>query len=216
MTTVWRYAKAQAHISWLLPPLWLAAMFGWTFYKHRLPEFRQVGSLFSIFEYFLPLAAAVYLAGVPPFERDEGAAETHLGYPQLPALRLGLLALPPLAAWAATVGAALLTVQLWYLPAQSWTLLKVLAPPTLALTGVALAGAALARHQLGGIVAAFLWWALDAMSRGLFNKQFFLFRASVQTGLFTPEVQGRNIALVGVACLLLAIWVSHRRSHWIR
>lgn len=216
MKMLLRLTKAQFHWSWFLAPLWMAVMLGLLFRRHQLPNYRSVQDLFDAFEYFLPLAAAVLLAGVPAFEREEGAAETHLGYIHLPSVRLGLLALPRLAVWAATAGAALIVVSGWYLPDQTWTLVKVLAPTALALGGAALAGAALTRSQLGGIIAAFFWWVLDATGSGLFNKRFFLFPASVRTGLFTPEAQARNIALVGAACLLLTLWLAHRRSHWIK
>lgn len=216
MQTLWRYTKAQLHWSWLMPPLWLACMWGWTFYRHWPPGSRGVSDLYAIFEYFLPLAAAVYLAGVPAFDRDEGAAETHLGYAQLPGLRLALLALPRLGAWLLAAAAGLLVAQVWYLPGESWHLVKATAAPALALGGAALAGAALLRSQAGGLFAALLWWAFDALVKGAYNKQFFLFRASIRTGLFTPDVQSRNIALVGAAALLAAIWLAHRRSWWIK
>lgn len=127
-----------------------------------------------------------------------------------------LLALPGLAVWAGGVAAALAVVHFAYLPDQTWPLLDVLSRPALALGGAALAGTALARSQIGGITAAFLWWALDALGQGLVGKQFFLFRVSISTGLYTPEVQGRNIALLGAACAALALWLAHRRSWWIR
>lgn len=88
--------------------------------------------------------------------------------------------------------------------------------PALALGGVALAGTALARSQLGGLVAAILWWALDAVGQGAIGKQLFLFRVSIATGLYTPEIQGRNISLAGAACLALALWLAHRRAWWVR
>lgn len=216
MKLLWLCTRAQLHWSWVLLPLWLGAMLAVTFYLHRQAAGRQVRDLYVIFEYYLPLAAAVYLGGVPSFDREEGAAETHLSYPQHPVFRLGLLALPRVAAWAATAAAGLLVVQIWYLDGQTAHLLKVMAPPALALTGAAMAGAAAARMQLGGIMAAFFWWALDATSLGYFNKQFFLFRASIWTGMIAPEVQTRNILLMGTVCLALALWGSHRRSWWIR
>lgn len=216
MRTLYAYARAQVHWSWLLPPLWLGVMLVWLFAGHTDPAARLGSDLYSIFEYFLPLALALYLAEVPAFEKEQGAAETHLGFVQWPSLRLALLALPGLMAWAASVAAALAVVHFAYLPDQSRDLLDVLSRPALALGGVALAGTALARNQIGGITAAFLWWGLDALGQGLVGKQFFLFRVSIATGLYTPEVQGRNIALVGAAGLALALWMAHRRRWWIR
>jgi hypothetical protein len=216
MKALYAYARAQAHWSWLLPPLWLGVMLIYLFASHTDVNKRQVGDLYSIFEYFLPLALALYLADVPAFEKDQGAAETHLGYVQWPSLRLALLALPGLVVWAAGVAAALAVVHFAYLPDQNRALLDVLSRPALALGGVALAGTALARSQVGGLTVAFLWWALDALGQGMVGKQFFLFRVSIMTGLYTPEVQGRNIALLGAAGLAVALWVAHRRSWWIR
>lgn len=216
MITLWRYAKAQLHWSWVLQPLWLAAMLGWLFFNHQIPTRREVWQLYPIFEYYLPLALAIYLAGAPPFDREQGAAEIQLGAPQWPVLRLALLALPRLAAWALTLAAALLVTRVWYLPGYTWTLLKVTGAPSLALAGAALAGSALARHQTGGILAGFAWWVVDAFGGGRVGQKFFLFRISVHTGLYAPEVQTRNIALLGAACLLLCLWVSHRRAYWIR
>lgn len=218
MRTVWRLTLAQMHGSWLLLPAWMLVMLGWALYSHRwLPvSARRVEDLYGIFEYYLPLAAAIYLAGVPAFDREQGAAETHLSYVQLPAARLLLLALPRLALWAATVALALAITQGWYLSGQTRELLQALGAPALALAGVSLAGGALSRHETGGLIAAFGWWAFDALGRGLFNKRFFLFPISVITGGYTQAEQARNIAWVGVACAAAALWAAHRRSWWIR
>jgi hypothetical protein len=216
MTVLWRYARAQASWQWLMQPFVVAVMFLWALLNHRVPETRTLANLYGLCEYFLPLAAALYLGGLPAWEREEGTAETHLTYPQWPSVRLLLAGASRAGAWLLMAGAALGAVQLWYLKDVTLTLAKAVAAPAFALAGAAAAGTAVTRSQAGGFTLAGLWWFFDAVSLGHIKHPFYLFRLSTPPLGLDPAVATRNLWLLGAALWLLALALAHRRERWVR
>jgi|GEM_PF-6718892 len=219
MKTLWRYGKAQAGWSWVLPPAGLLTMFIWIFVDHSTARggVHRLRDLYGIFEYYLPLATTFYLVSLPSFDRDQGAAEGLLTFTQWPSVRLLAAAAPRLAAWLAMSAGAAAIAHFWYFPASPLHLAAVTAAPALGLSGACLLGSALTRHQAGGFMASALWWVMDYGLPGKLHVKLFLFRVShpLQAAVTAAE-QTRNVCLAGAALWLLALWIAHRRPWWVR
>jgi hypothetical protein len=169
-----------------------------------------------ILEVFLPLALALLLAPIPALDRSTGLAELHLSH-RRPALLqlLGHLALP-LLLWAVVLGLTGWVIDRYYAAVPLREFLALTLYPAGALGGAALAGGALARHPVGGVMISGLWSALDLLFPGVLNRFCYLFSyyQPVQ-GLDLATMQGRMAALGALGCLL-ALWLAGRRARWVQ
>lgn len=209
--------KAQANWSWVALPLVLAFLSLITFGSH--PRERHAQDWYGIAEFFLPVAAAFFAAGLPVFDREQEAAELHLSYAHWPSLRLLGLGLGRLGVWLAMAGAVLAVAAIWYLPmtgADLWAAAGVAAAPSFALGAAAAAGAAGARHQAGGLLIAAAWWLIDLIMPGRITRYIYLFRICRPMGVVAPEVHTRNLWLFGLLLWALTLWLAHRRERWVR
>lgn len=229
--------KAQASWLWLVLLAILAGMtlllLGDAF--RPFAKGRSARDLTVILELYLPLALAALAAAVPALERDAGVAELHLSYREPAALRLLQYLAIPLALWLLAVLSVGMAALVWYppdplpaaapaaAPAATWSL-PITAPavvemalwPALGLTGAALAGSALARHQLGGVLASALWWGTDLQMPGELNRWFYLFNVYHPVADLNPAVMHRNILLLALGGLVLALLLAERRERWVR
>jgi len=212
-----RYAwKAQASWGWLP----LAAALGLVLLFVLDEGFRDPGDpphtadLAFLVEVCLPLALALLLARVPVLDRESGASELHLTW-RLPApLYLLRLATVPLIAWAGA-GALLLLAAHWlYTPIDLCLALDMGLYPSLALGGATMAGSALARHQVGGVVTSALWWSVDLLKPGALHRWGHLFPYFRPLGI-DPEPLHLQALAVGALGLALALWLSDRRERWV-
>lgn len=210
------YAKAQAGPTWLVAAAGVALVL-WpvlagVFRQGARPP--QPADTYVLLQAVLPVALALMLSGLPSAERDAGAAEVHLTYPHPAWLRLLEQAALTLAAWgalAATVGAA---IHVWYAPLPAAELLRVAVPPALGLGGAALAGGALARNQVGGVLFAGIWWAVDLVAPGLNRIAYTLYTYCPMEPSDSERMPVRLIAAFA-AGLAVALWLAERRSRWV-
>jgi len=208
------YAKAQTLGSWLAVAITLGLLL-WLVLagQFQVPPYgRRVQDAYVLLQGFLPLSLAVVLAGVPVAERDAGAAELYLTYPHPAWRRLleqtGLVTL----LWALLAAVATTVIHLRYAPVMN--LVGVTVVPSLALGGIALAGSALARNQVGGVLAAGAWWSVDLLATGL-NRVAYLFNQWNPVPGLDASIMARRLVLVGLAGVLLALWLAGRRTRWI-
>lgn len=208
--------KAQADWSWLLAggvlAIMLALLLADQFRSFGGP--RQLHDTYAILEVYLPLALAMLVAGVPVAEHGAGTAEVHLTYRQPAWLRTAQLLLIPAGLWAAALALTGLGIHLAYTPLAAADLLAVAVPPALGLAGAALAGSSLARHQVGGMLAACIWWGVDLISAGGINRWAYLFSHFMPGGDPAAGAPLR-LLLAGALGLALALWLAERRERWV-
>ena len=219
MRRLWYMAKAQASWGWLVPLAVLGFLLMLLFndvFRGRYPAPRLIRDTYVIIQVYLSLLAVVLLAPVPSLECENGTSELFLTYRHPAWLRLLSMLITPAAIWAAGVAVSALLIHFWYVPVDAGELLKVTLPPGLALGAAALAGSAVARHQVGGMAAAGLWWGMDLMAAGKMNRWFYLFSPYKPVPGLDPEGLRLNALLLAGACLLLTLWLTEQRERWIR
>lgn len=209
--------KAQASWGWLALLALLAGMIallqGDAFRLAHSP--RQLREVALILEVYLPLALAILLARLPALDRDAGAAELHLTWRRPAALHLLSLMVIPVALWALAAALTVWVAHATYLPLTARQALAMALYPAAGLAGAALAGSALARHQVGGVLAAALWWAIDLQVPGQVNTVAYLFSTYRPVAGLAPAVMQGRLLLIGLAGLALALWQAGRRERWV-
>ncbi|HLO03981.1 MAG TPA: hypothetical protein VK191_12805 [Symbiobacteriaceae bacterium] len=217
MTLLWSRLKAQASWTWAvlftIHGILLIALFRNGF--HPYSSLRRWQEATFILEVYLPLVLALFLAPLPALDRSEGAAELHLSYRRPAFLQLlGHVALP-LLLWALVAGATGWSIDQYYAELPLADLLTVLLYPAGALGGAALAGGAIARHPIGGVVVVGLWWGLDLLYPAKLNRLCYLFLQYQPTDLDGALMQQRML-WVGLGALLLTLLLAGRRERWVR
>ncbi len=211
------YWKVQSDWNWAVPAIGMGVLLTVLFKRTELLALqRRPEDLYVLFEVYLPLVAGFWAASLPVLERRNGVSEVHLSYPSWPSQRLLIAAAAPTCAWLATAGVGVWITQAWYVHYRFLAMAAVAGGPTLALSGVAVAAASLARHHLAGIATVSFWCVLDLIAPGLITKNLYLYRVSTPMAGVAPELHSRNLILLGVACWLFALLLSHRRSWWVR
>lgn len=209
--------KAAANPTWLVLLLLLAVLMamllGDMFRVRGGP--RRLAEAWLVLEVYLPLALAAFLAPLPPLERSAGMAEIQLTYRRPCWLRVLELTALALGLWAVAAGLSGWLVNQYYQPLSFKYLAKVALPPAAALGGVALAGSALLRSQVGGMLAAAIWWGADLVSMGGLQQWAYLFTSYNPRPDALPEVIRPHLLLIGAAGLALALWLAERRERWV-
>lgn len=207
------YLKAQSPGNWLTVLIALGLLL-WLLLAGQFqvpPSGPRFEDAYILLQLFLPLSLALVLAGIPVAEREAGTAEIYLSYPHHPAARLleqvGLTAL----LWAVLAGGTVAVVHFHYAAAANLTAVTLV--PALALGSAALAGSALSRTQVGGVLAAGAWWAIDLLAPGL-NRAAYLFSQWRPVPGLDPQRMEQHAALVAAAGLMLALWLAGRRTRW--
>lgn len=208
------YVKVQSAGNWLtvlialglLLWLLLAGLF-------EVPPFgRRTEDAYILLQLFLPLSLALVLAGAPVAERDARTAEIYLSYPHPPSLRLleqvGLATF----LWTLLAGGTVALVHFGYAPTENLAAVTVV--PALALGSAALAGSALSRTQVGGVLAAGAWWAVDLLAPGL-NRAAYLFNQWRPVPGLDAQMMEQHLAVVGGIGLMAALWLAGRRTRWV-
>jgi len=209
--------KAQANWGWLTLAVALAVVFllllGDAFRPPGAP--RSTADLAYLMEAFLPLGLALLLARVPALDREIGAHELHLTWPFPPQMHLLRLTTVPALAWAAAGALLLLGAQLFYAPMDLRQALDMALYPSLGLGGVALGGSALARHQVGGVATASLWWGVDLLKPGDLHRWGHLFPYARPLPDADPARLHLQVLAVGLVGLALSLWLAGRRERWV-
>jgi hypothetical protein len=208
------YAKAQSPGNWLAILIALGVLL-WLLLagQFEVPPFGpRIEDAYILLQLFLPLSLALILAGAPVAERDARTAEIYLSYPHPPSVRLleqvGLSTF----LWALLAGGSAAVVQFRYAPTADLAAVTVV--PALALGSAALAGSALTRTQVGGVLAAGAWWAVDLLAPGL-NRAAYLFNQWRPVPGLDAQVMQQHLAVVGGVGLMVALWLAGRRTRWI-
>lgn len=209
--------KAQFGWGWLallaVLAIMVALLLGDSFRSRGAP--RQVRDLAFMLEVYLPLALAVLLARVPVLDREAGAAELHLSWRRPAGLHLLTLLAVPLALWALAAGGVSLIAHIWYLALPWEPVLEMALYPAVGLAGAALTGSALARHQVGGMLAATLWWGIDLQVPGRINTLAYLFNTYHPVPGLEPDLMRLNLVLACLGGLVMALWLAGRRERWV-
>lgn len=216
MSGLWYRWKSQADWPWLallvlLVIMWLLLLVD-AFTRGPARQFADTAVMLEI---YLPLAAALLLAGAPGLDREAGAAELHLSYRRPGALQLLQRLIVPILTWAAAVAATLLFTHQFYVPVNLAEALPMALFPALGLGSAALAGTSLARHQIGGVLASAIWWCMDLQIPGRLNTWFYLFNRFAPLPQLDPATMRRNTVILALAGLALALWLAERRERWV-
>lgn len=209
--------KAQADWSWLLAGGVLATMLA-LLLADQFRSFggpRQLHDTYAILEVYLPLALAMLVAGVPVAEHGAGAAEVHLTFRQPAWLRTAQMLLIPAGLWAAALALTGALIHLAYIALPARHLVEVAVPGALGLAGAALAGSSRARHQVGGMLAACVWWGVDLISGGSLNRWAYLFSHFMSGAGPAGGAAPVRLLLAGALGLALALWLAERRERWV-
>lgn len=217
MTLLWSRWKAQASWTWAvlftIHGILLFALFRDGFHPYSSPRRWQEATF--ILEVYLPLVLALLLAPVPAFDRTEGVAELHLSYRRPAPLQLLAQLVLPLLLWALVAGVTGWSIDQFYADLPLADLLQTLLYPAGALGGAALAGGAIARHPIGGVVAAGLWWGLDLLYPAKLNRLCYLFPHYQPTDLDAVLMRERMLWM-GLGALALTLFLAERRERWVR
>lgn len=209
--------KAQASWGWLPLLVVLAAMVallqGDAFRSYDSP--RQLREVALILEVYLPLALVILLARAPVLDREAGAAELHLTWKRPAGLHLLALASVPAALWALAAAGTAWIAHASYLPLTADQAFTMAFYPAAGLAGAALAGSAFTRRQVGGVLAAGLWWAIDLQGPGDVNSFAYLFSTFHPVVGLDSGTMHTRLLLVGLAGLTLALWQAGRREGWV-
>lgn len=217
MRMLWYRLKVQASWTWcallLLHLLLLLLLFDDQFALGADRDWRQAGFILQV---ALPLDLAMLLAPIPAFDRSNGLAELHLSHRRPAAVQLlGHLALP-VGLWAVTLGLTGIAIDRYYAAVPLREFLAMALYPAGALGGAALLASSIARHPVGGVLLAGLWWGLDLLFPGQINRLCYLFAQYQPLLEIDTNTMQVRMAVVGTLALLAVLWLAGRRERWVR
>ncbi len=205
----------KLHFTWsyLVPPLILAVLLWDIMSNSNSPNFRpRLSELLQIFELFWPLALALGVATLLPFERQEGMLELRLSYPRPYLLSLLQKLTLPILLWALVGAAGLALAYRGYMIFDWWLLAKVSIPPAIALAGCSLLASTLTLNTPASLLITVAWWGFELATGSRLTGNLALFPYSMRVEEIALDTNRILLVLLGLTLGAAATVLLHKRQ----
>lgn len=204
----------KLHFAWsyLVPPLILAGLLWNLMTNGDSPFFYpRLSELLQIFEVFWPLALALGVATLVPYERQEGMLELRLSYPKPYPLSLLQMLTLPILVWVLAGGLGLYWAYQGYMTFDIWLLLKVTIPPAVMLAGCALLASTLTLNTAASALIAVAWWGFELATGSRLTGLMALFPYSMHIEDIALNTNRVLLVLLGIVLSAMATILLYSR-----